>query len=376
MRAVILDIDGLQPAYLGPYGCEWSPTPALDRWAAAGVVFDYHFADCPVAENRSWRTSRHPLAPRTATADLLADLRASGIRTARIGPQGSENGWDIEVSAERTEDTLALNSVRRAARELFEQLGSAENALLRVEIDALLAPWSPSEDAIADCFADEEIEPWTDALPERIDPDDDTTFSRLQHTYAAAVATLDSALGRLVVDCGKRGWGNEAVWLLTARRGFPLGERGPVGFAAAELHEELVHLPLMVRWPGEQYAGYRISAMTQPMDLAPTLRELFGLPAASDDDPWAGRSLVPLIRDDDEPVRERAVTGLRRDGRTLMGFRTPERYLTLDDRPDGERHLFVKPDDRWEVNDVRPRNLDFAEELEAEFRGLYLDPGR
>ena len=45
MHIVLLNIDGLQPAYLGAYGCEWIDTPTSDRWAAAGVVFDQHFAD-------------------------------------------------------------------------------------------------------------------------------------------------------------------------------------------------------------------------------------------------------------------------------------------------------------------------------------------
>ena len=58
------------------------------------------------------------------------------------------------------------------------------------------------------------------------------------------------------------------VWILTAGRGFPLGEHETIGFAAGELHEELVHLPLMLRWPNVEHAGERTSALTQPMDLA------------------------------------------------------------------------------------------------------------
>ena len=38
MRVLVLVVDGLQAAYLGPYGNEWIDTPTLDQWAAAGVV--------------------------------------------------------------------------------------------------------------------------------------------------------------------------------------------------------------------------------------------------------------------------------------------------------------------------------------------------
>src|SRR5205809_7553044 len=85
MRVLVLNIDGLQLAYLGPYGCEWVRTPTLDRWAAAGIVCDQHFADYPdPAVMPGWRTGLHPLLPGPAT-DLLADLRAAGVRTARVG---------------------------------------------------------------------------------------------------------------------------------------------------------------------------------------------------------------------------------------------------------------------------------------------------
>jgi arylsulfatase A-like enzyme len=371
----MLDIDGLQLAYLGPYGCEWSPTPTLDTWAASGIVFDRHFADSPLADNRSWRTGRHPLSPGKTATDLLADLRTANVRTARVGPAPSADGWDLDVAVERAPEPLAMKMVRSAARDAVEKLGDSAAALLRIEIDALLPPWRPSAEAVADCFADEDFEPWTGDLPMDIAADDDVTFRRMQTTYAAAVATLDAALGGLLGELGRRGWGDDAIRILTAGRGFPLGAHGPVGFATAGLNEELVHLPLIVRLPGGECAGHRVSAMTQPMDLAPTFRELFGSSPTAADDEWAGRSLMPLIRRGECSVRPRAVSGLRREGRTLWGLRTTEWYLTLDNTPNGERQLYGKPDDRWEVNDVRPRNLEFADEMEAEFRRICLAPG-
>lgn len=339
MRVLVLNIDGLQSAYLGPYGCEWVPTPTLDRWSAAGVVYDQHFADCP--------------EPRPVPGELLADLRAAGVRTARVGP--AADGWELTVEIKRDADPLLLKPVRRAVRQAIEQLGGAADALLWVEIDALLPPWRPSPEAVAEVFAvvedeeEEAVEPWTDPLPERIAADDDVTFDRLQRTYAAAVATFDTSLDKLLIDCAKRGWGDDAAWVLTAPRGFPLGEHGAVGFAECDLHEELVHLPLMVRRPQADQAGVRVGGFTQPAALGTILRGFFGLPG-------------------DVPVRESAITQVRRGDRTLWGYRSVGWYLMLDDRPDGERRLFVKPDDRWEVNDVRPRNQELAEEMEREFR--------
>jgi hypothetical protein len=357
MRVLVLDIDGLQPAYLGPYGCEWVPTPTLDRWAAAGIVYDQHFADCPEpAVKPGWRSGQHPLLPAGEDTDLLADLRAAGVRTARVGPAAATDGWDVYVETQRAADPLMLKPARRAVRQVIDELADADHALTWVTIDAVLPPWRPSTEAVAELFAvmedEEAVEPWSGPLPEPISADDDDSFDRLQRTYAAAVATLDTSMDKLLVDCAKRGWGDDAAWVLTAGRGFPLGERGPVGFAASDVHEELVHLPLMVRLPNGERAGMRVSSFTQPADVGTMLRGFFGLPGGCA-----------------EPIgRERAITGLRRDGRLVWGYRTPGWYMMLAGQSGGDPQLFVKPDDRWEVNDVRLRHQDLAEEMEREFR--------
>jgi arylsulfatase A-like enzyme len=376
MRVLMLEIDALQPAYLGPYGCEWAPTPTWDKLAVASVVFDQHFADCPDhATGPGWRTGRHPLIDGPAGPDLLADLRAAGSRTARVGPLRSEDGWDINLTAKRgTSNPLALNSTRKLVRQAIEQFGDAADAFLRVEIDALLPPWRPSEEAWADCFgelAEDDVEPWTDDLPDRIDLDDESTFGRLQNTYAAAVSTLDVGLRKLLADCAKLGFGDDALWIVTSGRGFPLGEHGAVGFSAADVHEELVHLPLLLRWPQGEHGGTRVSSWTQPADVAPTIREVLGLQTLANKDHGAGQSLAALAQGNETPLRDRIVSGLRRGERNLWGYRNAGWYLMLDDRPDSPRRLFVKPDDRWEVNDVSARNQDLAEEMDKEFSASF-----
>ena len=49
MKAILIAAHGWHAGWLGPYGNEWVQTPALDRLAAEGVVFDSHVADEPTA---------------------------------------------------------------------------------------------------------------------------------------------------------------------------------------------------------------------------------------------------------------------------------------------------------------------------------------
>ncbi len=60
MKVVVLNARGLHLGYIGPAGNEWIETPALDRLAAEGVVFDQHIADQPdpAGARRAWRSGR------------------------------------------------------------------------------------------------------------------------------------------------------------------------------------------------------------------------------------------------------------------------------------------------------------------------------
>src|SRR5262245_65949560 len=108
MRAIVLSVRGCHLAYLGCYGNAWVSTPALDRLAATGVVFDQDLADVRGAEaaRRAWRDGRHHLPDPASTGepaaafDLLAVLRGRGIRTVLVAdgsrplPAGWVAGWD------------------------------------------------------------------------------------------------------------------------------------------------------------------------------------------------------------------------------------------------------------------------------------------
>ncbi len=136
-------------------------------------------------------------------------------------------------------------------------------------------------------------------------------------------------------------------------------------------HEEIIHLPLIVRLPRNAEAGRRVATLTQAVDLAPTLAEFFGvaLPDAH------GKSLLPLLRGQVEHVREYAVAGVRVGEGIEWCLRTPEWGFLLPVRPhpdeaQREPQLFVKPDDRWEVNEVRHHHLELAEGFEKTLRAF------
>jgi arylsulfatase A-like enzyme len=145
-----------------------------------------------------------------------------------------------------------------------------------------------------------------------------------------------------------------------------------MGDCRSWLYEEVIHLPLIVRLPGGVQAGRRISALTQPIDLLPTLLEVFGLPVPP---AIQGHSLWPLLRGQAEQVRAYACAGLRMGAATEYALRTPQWGFILPHGADADGpvrgpQLYVKPDDRWEVNNVLHHHQDLAEHLEQVLRGF------
>jgi arylsulfatase A-like enzyme len=389
MKVLVVTARGLRADSLGWYGNPRVETPALDALAAAGIVFDHHFADAadPAGARRAWRTGRYVVPgaePPAEGADLLAVLHARGVATTLIAdesraPAGSfADGWQVVERIPATGDETPLERTVAAARSALRRLESADGWLLWVDLAKPLPPWDVPAEFAEHYFRDEvldheegddeeavELEPLTplpDPLLGPVDPEDDTLYLRIQGSYSGAVTYLDAGLAELL-----RGVGDDVIVIVTADIGFALGEHGVVGPGLAWPAESVTQLPLVVRLPVRAEAGRRVPALTQAVDLAPTLATLFGatFPDAH------GHDLAPLIRGDAETVRPYAVSWTVAGDKLGRALRTPEWSLLLP-AAEGESvsRLHVRPDDRWEVNDVRQHHLELVEGLERTLRNF------
>ncbi len=399
MKAIVVVARGLQLGALGCYGNSWIDTPALDALAAEGVVFDQHFADRadPAGARRAWRSGRSLLPSPTPTReenagpDLLTALRAQGIHTclivddSRSSPPEFAAGWDEVERAAAAEETTPLEATLEAAGAALMRLEQRDNWLLWIDLTTPLPPWdvpeefqapyfdeAPIEDDEAEGEEAEEDEPLTPLVEPPngpIDPEDDALFLSLQTSYAAAVTYLDAGVGQLLEALANLEGGDDVLVVLTTDVGQNLGEHGVVGPVRAWLHDEVIHLPLLLRWPGGAEAGRRVSALTQVVDLAPTLAEWFGtsLPGVH------GHSLLSLARGQIETIRSYACAGLQVGAAIEYALRTSDWAFLLPVQTGAEEasrslQLYVKPDDRWEVNNVVQHHLDLTEQLERTLR--------
>ena len=343
MKVLILIARGLRADYLGCYGNPRVETPALDTLAASGVVFDRHFADAadPAGAHRAWLTGRYRFPDDSSPlgTDLVSLLSSRGVTTAAVidGSQPSagswREGWQSTEAIACADNETRLERTIAAARAALLRLKASDHWLLVIELATPLPPWHvPAEfgdhyfrDEIAEDDDEEDedgaavnVEPLT-PLPDpplgSIDRDDDTLCLRIQGSYSAAVTYLDAGLAELM-----RGVSDDVLVLITSDAGFALGENGFVGPGLPWPAESVTQLPLIIRSPGRTEAALRVSALTQTVDLAPTLAALFGSPFPD----AQGHDLGPLMLGEADSVRPYAVSWILAGEKIGRALRSPE----------------------------------------------------
>lgn len=400
MKILVITPPGFHVGYLGCYGNAWIETPTLDALASEGVVFDHHYSDCPTGDGawRAWRTGRFDfplpgvqseLLPH-GSSDILSTLRAQHIPAWQVmDPPGTPSltGGILWEEIRLIQSRGCPGMLSRLVMKFMRQMKWFDHGLIWVQPDFLLPPWEVDDSNLGyfSVQADEEsdetpIEPLPNPTQGLLDSSDETTFIRLQRTYADAVSYLDGELRELFDQLRQSDSYDSLMIIVTSERGFSLGEHAWVGNGQSWLHEELVHVPLIFRLPHGVAASGRVSALTQPLDLMPTLLEAFNLPAAE----CHGSSLLPLIRGERERIRDFACSGLKKMGAIEYALRTLDWAFLLPEQLGAahevsgtqprDRQLYVKPEDRWEINNVVQHYPDIAEQLEQILRAFVKAP--
>ena len=124
----------------------------------------------------------------------------------------------------------------------------------------------------------------------------------LIHGYAACVSYIDAQLGLLLQTLKDCGVADDTIVCFWGDNGWHLGEHGHWGKLTN--YEDAARVPLIIsapKFPG----GMRALALTELLDVYPTLCELAGLPIPPN---LEGKSLVPLMRGENKPLHEAALT--------------------------------------------------------------------
>jgi arylsulfatase A-like enzyme len=373
-NALVLVIDRLGSSYLGPYGNTWIETPAWNLLASRSMLVESALNDSSdlSALYHSYWQGRHAFSARhTQDVPTLAELLAeqhvqSWLVTDEpsVAEHAAARDFHERVvlppgelrEAEHVEQTQ-LARLFATAIDVLEQ--ARPPFLIWVHARAMQGPWdAPYE--LRCRFAEEEdpdpprfVGPPECWLSEDYDPDELLGY---QQAFGGQVSLLDTCLGILLEALWSSPASDTTALLATAARGYPLGEHRYVGCTERLLQAELLQVPWLLHCPQGEGAALRTQQLVQPPDLYPTLLEWFEV--ALPDLPLWGRGALPRTLEVEPPgARDRAGSV---DGRQ-RALRVPAWFLRHDAA--GKSLLYVKPDDRWECNEIADRCQDVAVQL-------------
>lgn len=94
--------------------------------------------------------------------------------------------------------------------------------------------------------------------------------------YDAEIADLDREMGRFLKRLKDDGVLDDTIVVIAGDHGENLGEHGLTDHMFS-LHRTLLHVPLMVRFPGKFSMGAKVDEVVRLVDVLPTVAELAGL---------------------------------------------------------------------------------------------------
>jgi arylsulfatase A-like enzyme len=397
-NVVLISVDTLRADALGAYGGPLA-TPAFDRLAREGVVFERAFAPTPAtaASHATLFTGQEPqrhgvLRNGESLADVATTLAerfaAAGYATAAfvssfvLDPRfGFAQGF-AHYDATLPESGATMGKGRAYpgaffAKERFAGFDRRATATTEAALRWLErapepffvfvhyfdphAPYGPPP-----LFAERAA-----AMPVSLDgrhvPGASAEqLEKLIRLYHGEVLYTDDALAALL-DGLSRASERPTLIAVTADHGEGLGQHEWLEHAV-HLYDEQLHVPLILHAPDMLPAGRRVATPVALADVAPTLLELTGVTPGA---PADGRSLAGAARGGPEP-EPRPIFGLRRlvseevgwdKGVKLSVRRDPWKYIWASERPHELYDLAADPGERRDV-------LDRHETVAAELRAL------
>src|SRR5262245_7707746 len=306
---VLVVVDSLRADGLGCYGGKAGTSPEIDKLCAEGLRFDRAVAQAPwnvpsisslLTSTYPWKNGRGVGEVKPAEIATLAEvLTKGGYRTGAF----TEAAWPlIQRGFETFENTAGASVFGDPQGSSAGKTFAAASAWIRkddkrpffVLIHTYEAhSWflgKPAHHAHAKRelpgykgkFADWGIRDLsTPAGPQVIDAlltagPEDVAYARA--LYQGAIAEVDREVGALAAELKKSGLDANTAVVVTSSNGEGFRPDLKRVHHGGRLHDDLLHVPLLVRWPGRVKPGVA-PALVELLDVAPTVLGLASLPA-------------------------------------------------------------------------------------------------
>lgn len=365
-NVIIYLVDTLRADHLGLYGYYRETSPVLDRWATGSVVFERAYTPCswtkpsvisllsgldPVSHGAEDRLDVIPPGVRML-AERLRSLGYStfgAVTNPNVLPQwGFDRGFDVYDDLDSAGHATRADTVSDHVAANMEELARRQPFFLYLHVLDPHAPYEP-------------LAPFDTRFPRS--PAFPANMS-IGH-YDGEVAFVDSQFGRILDSLRTHGLDADTMTIFVADHGEELMDHGGFGHGD-DLFEEVLRIPLVIRFPEGLHAGTRVRARVSLSDVVPTVMSVIGESPPSDVD---GRDLTELLQSTQPGWADRQVfLSLRTTGprsHLVRGVLSgPHKYLRRL-RPNPSESLFDIEQDPAETEDLASEHPDVRLRLAA-----------
>ncbi len=365
--AILYLVDTLRADHTQPYGYGRDTTPHLLEFAKDAVVFDEAISHAswtkPAVASifTSLLPGRHRAVQLRDSLDpglvtLAEMMQARGFATGAaisnsvIYSEGThfEQGFDyyagLHGAGNRPSKVIEAGPVVDAALKWLDDRGGFPSFLYVHTMDPHV-PYTPPPPF------DQKYEPH----PTPDHPGQDPRFDfkepkdreRLVAQYDGEIAYGDQEFGRFVRELKARGLYDDALVIFVADHGEEFEDHGK-WLHGRSVFDELIHVPLIVKFPGERGGGARIAQQVQTVDILPTVLQEMNLPVPSPP-VITGQALQRVVKGGaPEPP---AISEISHRGFVAHGMRTnKDKYVRRFSPEDDELYIDLTKDPKELTN--------------------------
>ncbi len=295
-----------------------------------------------------------------------------GERDPYIGPDESRLAWGV------SETIRLLEQAAATGRPFFIRWDPSEPHLPNVVPEPYCSMYPPSAIPPWPSFPDPLIgKPYAQSQQRRTWKVEGWTWARWAKVvgrYLGVISLLDAQVGRLLDALERLGLVNDTVVIYTADHGDMCGGHGMIDKHFV-MYDDVVRVPLIVRWPGHVPPGKCDAFVLHALDLATTFCQLAGAPVPTT---FSGQSLLPLLTGNEDWKRQDVFSMYQGNQFGLYSQRmvrdrrwkyvwnaTAEDELYDIELDPGElRNLATDPLYRVELKRLRHRLVEWMEEID------------
>lgn len=190
-------------------------------------------------------------------------------------------------------------------------------------------------------------------------------IKNLNHTislYDGQIRETDMFFGRLMELLEEKNLMRNSIIILTADHGEQFYEHGHYDHGG--VYEEVLHVPLILRYPNMPQGGLRIQDNVELVDVMPTIFDILDLPLSRDiKEQMEGDSFVSPVNKDGVQLETRVYSEANIRGSFKKSIRS-EKWKLIYDLKTGESELYDMENDPGEQENVINNHTLIANKLE------------